>query len=238
MIKHINPKELIKTDQFIREPVDDLSKEIIKSSSKKIILNGGRGTGKSVTLYNIKNMGLGTENQTIVTQFDSIIVFSKNPNEIFDRKFFDHYYEFEFSLNLLLYIKRNYSLIYKSNFMNIKSLLDNIAKDTVVYINNVYYGEAELKRYLTSTEISAEIIEKFKKCYGMDTLNLAIDRFDWTNGSSAYVQQVLSKYFNLFDKTIIATDDLSLNEEDRKKKLCNDGYAFKTAIYGKSVDVI
>ena len=39
MIKYINPHEIIKMEQFIREPADLLSKEIIENSSKKIILN-------------------------------------------------------------------------------------------------------------------------------------------------------------------------------------------------------
>lgn len=41
MLKYIKPHEIIKMQQFIREPVDLLSKEIIENSSKKIILNGG-----------------------------------------------------------------------------------------------------------------------------------------------------------------------------------------------------
>ena len=43
MLKYIKPHEIIKMEQFIREPADLLSKEIIENSSKKIILNGGRG---------------------------------------------------------------------------------------------------------------------------------------------------------------------------------------------------
>ena len=70
MIKHINPQQLIKTEQFIREPVDTLSRELTESSSKKIILDGGRGSGKSVVLENIQDKGLGTRNQTILIRFD------------------------------------------------------------------------------------------------------------------------------------------------------------------------
>lgn len=238
MIKHINPHEIIKTEQFVREPVDTLSNDIIENSSKKIILNGGRGSGKSVILYNIEDKGLGTKNQTIFTRFDSCINFSINPSGLFDERFFNHYYELVFSWKLLSYIKRNYILTYDSNFKDIETLLEGISKNTDYFIKNIYYDKEELPRYLTPTEISNEIIERFKKCLGVETLTLAIDRFDWTNGSSTYTQQIISKYFDLFDKTIITADDSSLDSKDRRTELENNGYSFVTATYGKNVDVI
>lgn len=236
MIKHIKPYEIIKTEQFIREPVDFLIKEIIESSSKRIILNGGRGSGKSVILHNTKDKGLGTENQTILIQFDSYTNFSNSPNELFDETFFNHYYELIFSLKLLSYIKANYILTYESNFKDIESLLKSISKNTDDYINDMVFEKKELQRYLVPTEISAEILERFKKYLGVNMLTLAIDRFDWINGSSAYVQQIISKYFDLFDKIIITADDLFL--EDKYSELESKGYSFITAMYGKNVDVI
>ena len=87
MIKYIKPHEIIKMEQFIREPADLLSKEIVENSSKKIILNGGRGTGKSVILHNTQDKWLGTENQIMLMQFDPITLFSNIPNENFDERF-------------------------------------------------------------------------------------------------------------------------------------------------------
>lgn len=238
MIRHINPHEIIKTEQFVREPVDTLSNDIVKNSSKMIILNGGRGSGKSLILYNMEDKGLGTENQTIFTRFDSTINFSINSNELFDERFFNHYYELVFSWKLLSYIRRNYILTYDSNFKDIETLLRWISKSTDHFINNVCFDKEELQRYLTPNEISNEIIERFKKCLGIETLALAIDRFDWINGSSAYTQQIIRKYFDLFDKTIITTDDSSLDSEDRRIELENKGYSFVPTMYGKNVDVI
>lgn len=238
MIKYIKPQKIIKMEQFIKEPVDLIYKKIIENSSKRIILNGGRGSGKSVILYNMQDKGLGTENQTILMQFDPATTFSTSPNELFDEKFLNHYYELLFSWRLLSYIKDKYILTYESNFKDIESLLNNIAQDTDDFINNIYYEKKELQRYLVPTEISTEILERFKKCTGTNILTLAIDRFDWINGSSAYVQQIISKYFDLFDKTIITADDLSLEDKHRQNELENKGYSFITATYGKNVDVI
>lgn len=238
MIKNIKPHEIIKTEQFIREPVDLLFKEIVESPSKRIILKGGRGTGKSVTLYNTQDKGLGTEHQTILMQFDSVVTFAKSPNELYDERFLNHYYELMFSWKLLSYISENYILTYESEFKDIEELLRNTANKTDDYTNNIHYKKKELQRYLMLTEISSEILDRFKSKFGINTLTLAIDRFDWINGSSAYVQKIISKYFDLFDKTLITTDDLSLEDKSRQIELENKGYSFITVMYGKNVDVI
>lgn len=238
-MKNIRPKEIIKMKQFIREPVDSITEEISENSSKRIILNGGRGTGKSVILNNMEDKGIGTENQTILMQFDSIISFSTtSPNEYFDEKFFEHYYEAAFSRRLLSYMKKNYALTYESNFENIEVLLKNIVTDTINYINTIWLEETKLQRYLSTNEISAEIIEKFKRYIGVDKLNLAINHFDWINGASAYTQQIISKYFDLFDKTIITTDDVLLENRNRQKELEKKGYSFITPVYGKKLNVV
>lgn len=238
MIRWIRPQEIIKTEQFVREPVDSLSKKIITTSSQKIIVNGGRGSGKSLVLLNTQDKGLGTKNQTILMPFESIVSLSTKPNELFTEKFLNHYYELVFSWKLLAYIKNNYILTYESNFKDIETLLQNISRNTDDYINNIYYEKKELERYLSPKEISSEIIKRLKKCLDINTLNLAIDRFDWINGSSTYTQQILSTYFDMFDKTIITTDDLSLTEQGKQREFEDKGYSFITTEYGKNIDVI
>lgn len=136
------------------------------------------------------------------------------------------------------YISTNYILTYESDFKDIEELLKNISRNTDDCINNMYYEKKELQRYLMPTEISSEILERFKKKFGINTLTLAIDRFDWINGSSAYVQKIMSKYFDLFDKTLITVDDSSLEDRNRQIEMENKGYSIITAMYGKNVDVV
>ena len=89
----MNKEEILTSSYFVREPVDSLTKEIRENSSKKIILNGGRGVGKSVTLSCMQNQGLGMESQTILMRFDSVISFAKYPTNWFDEAFFAHFLE-------------------------------------------------------------------------------------------------------------------------------------------------
>ena len=215
----IKPQETIKTEQFIREPVDLLNKKIVADNSNKIILKGGRGSGKSLVLFNLQDKGLGTSEQTILMPFESIITLTTSPNEYLDEKFLNHYYELIFSWKLLSYIKTNYSLTYESKFKDIELLLQRLSTKTDDFIHNIYFEKKQLENYLSPKDISSEIIKRMKQYLDIKTLNLAIDRFDWINGSSAYTQHIISNYFDMFDKTIITTDDLSLDEQCKQKEI-------------------
>ena len=48
MITSYTTEELLNSNLFVKEPVFELLKRIKENSSKKIILTGGRGIGKSV----------------------------------------------------------------------------------------------------------------------------------------------------------------------------------------------
>lgn len=237
MIKYTEPSKIIKTEQFIREPVDLLSREILNHSSKKIILNGN-GTGKSVILHHIQDKGLGTDKQTILTNFDSSINFMPFHflNVLEDNKFVIHNYELLFSLELLSYIKSNYSFTYEKNFQSCEEKLKKIVEETEKAIR-----QRKLPfRLLSHGEYSEPILDLIKDLFNLHELNLAIDNFDQINSSSSESQQILSKYFPYFDKVIITSNEENdfFYTEVTKKELEKKGYAFITPEYGKDTDIL
>lgn len=233
-MKQIQASELIKSDELVREPVDDFSNKILNSNSKKIVLTGGRGIGKSVILYNIELKGLGTEKQTILVNFGSIMTLPKEYDEIFDEKFINHFYEVQFCSKILNYIKRNYSLTYETYFKYYEQLLKNINEKTCNYINNSIFEKVTLDSYIKPTQFSETILKNLKAYLGISSISLAIDRFDWINGSSSIPQKVLYKFFEMFDKVIITSDD----ETIKKDNLINSGYEVIDVNYGKNELVI
>jgi predicted AAA+ superfamily ATPase len=66
---NIRANELINSDIYVREPVDKYKNKINNSESNKVILTGGRGTGKSVVLNELQQRGLGTNNQTVLMRY-------------------------------------------------------------------------------------------------------------------------------------------------------------------------
>jgi len=232
---NLRADEIINSDIFVREPVDEVRKKINISDKEKIILNGGRGTGKSVVLSEVQQKGLGTDNQTVLARFEPVITFGKAPTKYFSREFFVNYYELEIANLLLCYLKKYYGLYYEKYFIktwyDVKKRLDNVIK----YANNLAIGDITyIDNFLEPGEITSKLIKDMKDIIGIDSLNIAFDRFDWINGKSPFTQVLLKKYFNMFDKTIITTDDDNLNIN----KCTNSGFDIITLDYGKDIDVI
>lgn len=231
-MRKLKQDELINTGSFVREPVDKIVREINNGSDKKIILTGGKGVGKSTVLQSLQDRGVGTENQTICTRIDSIISFSKEPNIMFNKGFFNHYYELMVSNSLLNYIKKYYSFTHDSYFKNERKKVNRLLDDTFENINDVMFKDMKIKEILTQRELTEKILKKMKEVLEIEKCNIAFDKFDWTNGSSEYVQKYLSNYFDMFDKAIITSDDPTLPHKNL------EGYNVKKIDYGKDKEIL
>jgi len=220
-----NIYELINKEILVREPVDEICDRIINSRNKKIILTGGRGVGKSVVLSALENRCLGTKNECINIHFDAAGMGSN-----FEEQFYIHYYELIFSNKLLHYIKQNYTITYNRYFNKYDKITSDYFEELNNYVNNCLYEDIEIKKYLNTGELSSKILNKFKEVLKLETLTLAIDRFDWTLNRNPIAQVVLSKYFNMFDKTVITSDDENVKEK------CD--YSIINIDYGKDVEIV
>lgn len=54
MYKFYKPEELVKSECFVREPVDEIRKAIETSEQKKIIVGSERGSGRSTLLTELE----------------------------------------------------------------------------------------------------------------------------------------------------------------------------------------
>ena len=233
---------ITKTDFFVREPVDKVNKEILKSDRKRIILIGGRGSGKSTVLYSLENRGLGTEEQTINTRFESVSTFGYTPSENSINEIYRHKYELSFCFKLLAYIKNNYPYIYEKEFKDIYEVLDEMSFEFVDAINNGIferYNQNNFSNFLETMSIAKSLVEKIRNVLEVEKLNLSIDRFDWTNNSSKLSQKILSEYFPLFDKVILTSDDEALNLMPICNFLINyKDYDIKRLSYGENLEIV
>lgn len=232
---NLRANDIINSSMFVREPVDEIRKKIDASDKEKIILNGGRGVGKSIVLNEIQQKGLGTDNQTVLMHFDSVIMFNKAPTEYYSKEFFINYYELEMANFLLGYIKKYYGLYYEKHFIKTWHEIKRKLDDVINYANNLALGDVgHLDKFLEVGEITTKLIKDMKDIIGIDALNVALDRFDWINGISPFTQSLLKDYFDMFDKTIITTDDDDFYTEDHIK----NGYDIITLDYSKDIDVV
>ena len=226
---------LVVSDQFVREPADKVVNEILKSKDKRFIITGGRGIGKSVVLYNMSNRGLGNDVQTIYNCPRCEIIPTQEPTAFFDSKTFDYYYELELADDVLHYIRSNYPLLFEKYFSEeLKSVRSLIGNYIDQFNNGSYCNLVKINCNYNVDNLTANILEKFRKLMKIKKLNIAFDRFDSVNGSSEYAQKVYEKHFDLFDKVVLVSDDPDINKDELTKK----GYNIKTITYGKDIAVL
>lgn len=128
-------------------------------------------------------------------------------------------------------------MTYNNYFKEIHSTLKEISDDTYHYINNILYCDVKLPQQLSLGDMSFEIVEKLIKLLDINTITLMIDRFD-RNNKSEFSQNILSKYFGMFNKTIITTDDIDLIEKGNRDILIDNGYSFIDVNYGTDSYVV
>ena len=236
MIMEKDVDKLINTNRFVWEPVYKLSDSIVESKSKKVIITGGRKVGKSTVLKVLEKRSLNKNKQTVYMQFDLCMGFRQN-KFLNTHQFIEHYYELELCLKLLYYVKNNYPLVY-DKLIDYEVLLMRICVNTDRFINNSYYEEIELSRYLKRGELSSLMIDKIKKILDIDNLNVSFDRFDYLNHSDKYTQCNLGKYSDLFDKMIITIDDEIINHRKFRDRLVNDGYDVINVSYATDINIV
>lgn len=230
-MKIVRPSELIYDESFIREVVDDVCDEIKRAPQDKIVLTGGRGIGKSTILYNLENREISHKNPFIYTHFDSVVSFSRVPDNVFSDEFHRHYYEIIFSLKILNYLKRKYPFIYDTYFKG----ADSIVRTSYQELRS--FGRRRHGRnliYFNTGILVKDILDKLREVLKLETVNLAIDRFDWTNGRSIYTEKLLSDYFPMFDKTVITSDDTTFFE--REEDIEAQGFKIIKPTYSQALD--
>ena len=236
MIEEINANNLVNSELFVKEPVNEFYKKINNTESSKIILTGGRGTGKSVILMNKEKNDISREDKSIYMHFDPCSRFGSE-NCRYDERFVIHYYELLFSNKLLHHIKDNYILTYNKYFKEKHVEVKNKIMEMDAYINNIFSDDA-FKNHLALGDFSYDIIEKLKEVLEVNKLTLMLDRFDSIDGSSEISQKILSNYFRMFDKTILSTNDIALMKDNRSNITLDDTYQFIDVDYGTNPDVV
>lgn len=227
-------EELIDTNDFYKEPVEEIIKEINASKNKKVILTGERECGKTTTLKYLERNHLLTPNIFLFTRFDSIGFINSGIKDLNYEEFYEHYYELILSSKIINFIKIYYQTEYNKYFEDLDQKIITLIHQTDIFIRNNSYQNAKLPRLIKFGSFSNKIIETFIKVCKKESISLLIDRFDWTNSRSNISQITLSKYFNIFDKTVLTTDDTSLETTSLKEK----GYDLIEIKYGKDLNIV
>lgn len=237
MISNVSVNELLFSDLMAKDPVNVVNRTIDqKISRRKIILTGGRGSGKSVILGSREQKSLMTAHPAILTSFDSES-FSSNEG-YFNKEFMEHYYEVIMSKKLLDYVKEYYPGLFNTKFIDLNYLVTGRLMEVDNYIKNVKYKDIDIKNKLLSGQFVSSILLLFKCETNVRDVTLMLDRFDWTNGGDPEMQSILSNYFDIFERVIITSDDESLISEERTSELVSKGFQIITSTYSKDPNIV
>lgn len=216
MFKNINAKNIVNSDNLIKEPLYLAAKEIKNLGAKKIILRG-EGNGKSTLLYFLQKNTAYSNNPFIVVSFETMgwsIFTIANNNSTFNEELFRYYIECKFASEILNYLKDFYEFSYKLYFEKYHQFIYDNIDEIYHYINNSIYNEnMTIDINLKNKEAVKKILNMFKKEGKFKNISLGIDNFDKLNNSDSLTQKIISEYFNLFNKVIITSKSDFLPDE-------------------------
>ena len=192
-------KEMMETDIFVKEPVDAINKKIDEMDDKIIVLRGQKGSGKTTVMLN-RERESKKDNISLYQSYDR----SGNnySSKEFNIEFFETLYELKMAFQLLNYIRDN-KLDYDED--KIRQELYEKYKKIIHFMNNYEYTNNVEYVTIKRGQYVSELLNVIKN----DTLTLMIDKFDSMEDCSRLPQEYISKYFDLFDKVILVSDDVN-----------------------------
>ncbi len=236
MIKNINVSPNLNSDLLVNEPLRLVNEKISTLPSQKVILTGGRGCGKSTVLRKRQEDTLYTDKPAVLTVFDSKKVFDNRTIRKLGGDYLEHYYELAMCSKFLRYIKENYPEAYKKN---LKDLDEFVAVNFIDVQRCIKFGDSPKDgRTLFPGEVLSEILYHFRANSGIKDFELMIDRFDWTDESKDVAQDVLRRYFTMFGKVIITSDDESITSGRRVSNLASKNYTLMDVDYGWDPEIV
>lgn len=237
----IKEDDLLSSSELVIEPLKKISNLISNSGTKKVILYGSRGAGKTITLRSYARDKVMSKNPAMFMRFDSCQLFGDKTSRrhCFDEQFIIHFYELVMAEKILCYIKQYYGRLYEDSFVGDMFKVDSTLSIMDNYIRNSFYSEIKLNEVAGQGDITSGVIKKFKKLTKSNTVSLIIDRFDWTDGHSQIAQKTLREYHGLFDKMIITTDDEDVcKNEELRSSIAQGGSSFIEVDYGKDLKTL
>lgn len=238
MIKNLQPNKLYFSTLCVRDALDDENRKIDEITKGKIILSGGRGTGKSIVLHDREKKSIGTADPAMLMRFDACGIFGKREDDVFNSSLMKHYYEVLMSKNMLNYIETYYPILFEKEFRDLDEKMHRKIKEVDNYINNAYFRSTPLPRKYFTGEVSSEILSRFRRYAGVESVTLMMDRFDWMHNSDHRVQGIMRNYFDMFDKVIITCDDKNATKGKRARDLVDRGFTITEVGYCKDGGVI
>lgn len=197
----------------------------INSSPKdKIILTGVQKSGKTTTLKCLANNCNQGKQAVIYVDYSNLAYLSE-----LSQIEYEYYYELLLAKKIIEFIKNNNYNYYKEFIMEDYFIQNEFRKFNdylcVRLHSNIAFNVFEKGMFIN------KILTILKQIIGIDSITLLIDHFDFVGNSSKRFQDLMSSYFNIFDKVILTTND----SEIKRVSLNESGYEIIDVAYAKEL---
>ncbi|MBR1377124.1 MAG: hypothetical protein IJ565_04880 [Bacilli bacterium] len=197
-------RDIICSDKFIETPVNEVNSIIDAMKDKVVVINGDNGIGKS-TILNARNINPKKNTSSILADFrkDSVISF-------LEPELHEHYLEISMTNALIDHVMK------KGKTSQVAYAIDRANSKymgyLIEYLNDLSLFDElspfpEDEEPLCVGDYTEALIHDIKKNEGTDSIELLIDNFDIIEESNPNAQKGIQKYFDLFDKVVLVTND-------------------------------
>ncbi len=211
---HLKKREVLENKNvFIYEPVKQIIDKIKSSKKNKIILTGVEDSGKKLTTLQYMS-----ENEEIFVYLNVISL--------------QHYNIAKTNIKMEAYIES----IVAGELLKVLSVLGLDSQMLLLNSNVPYLKEnpETLRNYKVGDLISS-LIYRIRKLTDKNIV-FVVDKMDLSNND---IQEIISKYFDLFDKSIIiSSDNMVYNNKERQLDLINKDFDIIKVDYAKNPDVL
>lgn len=203
-------RDIIEKDWCVEEPILKLKHKMLNSGKSKIVLSGGNGVGKSITLYKLQDIFDKTEHPIIYTQLKRTIRF---PEECPKEEFLKYYYDTLYSQYLKKYLRSSYSEeLQASPLLQEDGEVDR--RTRLLYDSQTPYPFNDT--FQLGCCILPAVVSEAKRVTGIKSISIAVDDFD-KNPKTELAKKILIDTLSCFDRTIISVNSESLGFIQRVK---------------------
>ncbi len=221
-------RDLLESGYVLKDPFNEI---IDRFDNQKIIIVGPSSSGKSLFgQYYVNILGQSYSNGIYypMRKVGEDVIYTLNVS----KKKLEHYAEMKMIKYLCTMVKQSDYTLYNSDF---KQIDEENREDIKRLISNINKEKA-IGTFLTFGQYTRGLVDGIKRKMQIGSLEIIFDMLDSHN---QLIQETMKKYFTLFDRSIVLTQDKEVSIDDYKRQyLLDEKYSIIDLEYCYDLEIL